>query len=273
MVGRCCEGNEAVKDILDLDRYPLDRPGSAQWQALVDRCKADLARDGMFNLDSLVREVALAKAVAEVVPVMETLSFTHKRSHNIYFRKEIPELADDHPALARVDTINHTVCADQIPQSTVIWIYEWAPFIHFLATTMEKSALFPMRDPLARANVMAYREGETLNWHFDRSEYTTTLLLQAPEQGGDFVYRSDLRSETDPNYHGVAKLLRGQDDQVKTLEVKPGTLNVFRGKNTAHKVSTVRGKKDRIIAVFTYYERPGMMFSKEDQLGFYGRTA
>jgi 2OG-Fe(II) oxygenase superfamily len=262
-----------MRHILDLELYPLDKPGSPQWQALVDRCKADLARDGMYNLDSLVRADAITKAVAEVVPVMDTLSFTHKRSHNIYFRKEIPELASDHPALARVDTINHTVCADQIPQSMVIWIYEWAPFIHFLATTMEKSALFPMRDPLARANVMAYREGETLNWHFDRSEYTTTLLLQAPEEGGDFVYRSDLRTETDPNYDGVAKLLRGQDEQVKTLKVKPGTLNVFRGKNTAHKVSTVHGKKDRIIAVFTYYERPGMVFSKEDQIGFYGRTA
>jgi hypothetical protein len=67
--------------------------------------------------------------------------------------------------------------------------------------------------------------------------------------------------------------LCGQDPEVKTLKVKPGTLNVFRGKNTAHKVSTVHGKRERIIAVFTYYERPGMMFSKEDQIGFYGRTA
>jgi 2OG-Fe(II) oxygenase superfamily len=122
-------------------------------------------------------------------------------------------------------------------------------------------------------NVMAYRDGETLNWHFDRSEFTTTLLLQAPEQGGDFVYRTDLRTETDPNYDGVAKLLRGQDPDVKTLEVSAGTLNVFRGKNTAHKVSTVRGTKERFIAVFSYFDRPGVVFTKEDQMGFYGRSA
>jgi hypothetical protein len=261
-----------MKDILDLERYPLDKPGSAKWRTLVEKCQTDLKRDGMFNLEGLVIHDALEKAVAEIQPVMDTLSFVHKRSHNIYFRKEIPELAAAHPALVSVDTINHTVCADQISQSTIMWIYEWAPFIMFLAACMGKDALYPMRDALARVNVMAYREGETLNWHFDRSEFTTTLLLQAPEQGGEFVYRSDLRSDDNPNYDGVAKLLHGEDDQVKTLKLTAGTLNVFRGKNTAHKVSAVRGNKERMIAVFSYFDRPGVVFTKEDQIGFYGRA-
>jgi hypothetical protein len=260
-----------MHDILDLTRYPLDRPGTAEWTALLERCKSDLARDGMFNLEGLVKPAALLKTVAEIQPVMDTLSFVHKRSHNIYFRKEIPELPANHPALQKVDTINHTICADQISQSTVMYIYEWAPFIMFLAATMNKDALYPMRDALARVNVMAYRDGETLNWHFDRSEFTTTLLLQAPEQGGDFVYRTDLRSDDNPNYDGVAKLLRGLDDQVKTLKLTAGTLNVFRGKNTAHKVSTIHGNKERMIAVFSYFDRPGVVFTKEDQIGFYGR--
>ena len=262
-----------MHDILDLGRYPLHQPGSPAWLELVEHCKADLAKDGMFNLAGLVREEALSRIVAEVKPVMETLSFTHKRSHNIYFMKSIPGLPEDHPALARTETINHTVCADQIPQSIVAQVYEWAPLIVFLAATMEKQALYPMRDWLARMNVMGYREGEALNWHFDRSEYTTTLLLQAPEVGGDFVYRSDLRTAEDPNYEGVARLMRGEDPDVKTLKLSAGTLNVFRGRNTAHKVSTVKGKRDRMIAVFTYYEKPGVMFTREEQLGFYGRTA
>ncbi len=138
---------------------------------------------------------------------------------------------------------------------------------------MDKDALYPMRDALARVNVMAYRDGEALNWHFDRSEFTTTLLLQAPDEGGDFVYRTDLRNDSDPNYDGVARLLRGEDPEVKSLKLSAGTLNVFRGKNTAHKVSTVRGSRERIIAVFSYFDRPGVVFSREDQIGFYGRTA
>jgi hypothetical protein len=57
------------------------------------------------------------------------------------------------------------------------------------------------------------------------------------------------------------------------MNVSAGTLNVFRGRNTAHKVNTVKGNKDRIISVFTYYDKPGVMFTREEQLGFYGRTS
>ena len=55
--------------------------------------------------------------------------------------------------------------------------------------------MFTMRDPSARMNVMRYGNGEALNWHFDRSEFTTTLLLQSPSAGGEFQYRSDLRTD------------------------------------------------------------------------------
>jgi len=261
-----------MRHILDLDRYPLDQPGTPAWVALVAKCRDDLARDGMYNLPGFVKPEALAKAIGEIRPVMDTLSFTHKRRHNIYFKKDIPGRAADHPALALCETVNHTVCADQIPQSVPLWIYEWSHFVTFLAATMGKDALFPARDDLARVNVMSYRAGEALNWHFDRSEFTTTLLLQAPDAGGEFIYRSDLRTDDDPNYDGVARLLRGQDPEVKTLTLAAGTLNVFRGKNTAHKVGTVQGERDRMIAVFSYFDRPGVVFSREDQLGFYGRA-
>ena len=137
---------------------------------------------------------------------------------------------------------------------------------------MEKPRLFPMADPLGRLNVMAYREGERLNWHFDRAEFTITVLLQAPLKGGDFQYRSGLRSDADPNYEGVARLLAGEDDHVKTLPLAPGTLNVFKGKNTAHRVTPVEGDRARIIAVFSYYETPDVTFSDKERLGFYGRT-
>ena len=262
-----------IENILDLDRYPLDREGSAEWQRLVDESKAALAANGMFNLEGFLRPGMAERAVAEIRPVMDTRSHVHRRMHNIYFKPSIPELSPDHPALRKVETISHTVCADQIPGSTVLSIYEYEPLVRFLAATMDKPQLHVMQDPLARANVMGYRAGEALNWHFDRSEFTTTLLLQAPEIGGDFEYRTDLRSDNDPNYDGVAKLLEGRDPEAKILRIKAGTLNVFRGKNTAHRVTTVEGDRERMIAVFSYYERPGVMFSDEERVGFYGRAA
>lgn len=262
-----------MRDILELDRYPLDKPGSPAWDALVTRCKADLAREGMFNLKGLMRPDAITRAMAEVGPIMERLSFLHKRKHNIYFRKEVPGLAEDHPALKTVDTINHTVCGDQLEQTVIDWIYSWPQMAVFLAATLDKTSLFTMADPLARMNIMRYGDGEALNWHFDRSEFTTTLLLQEPSGGGEFLYRTDLRSDTAPNYDGVAAVLEGRDTSVKSHVLKAGTLNVFKGKNTLHKVTTCTGATSRFIAVFSYYERPGVRFTKEEQVGFYGRAA
>jgi hypothetical protein len=262
-----------MRDILDLNRYPLNKPGSPEWCNLFEKCRADLAQTGMFNLEGFVKPAALSRAMSKIRPVMETLSFVHRRSHNICFRKEVPGLAPDHPALRLIDTINHTVCFDQIPQSVPVWIYEWPQFAVFLAAAMEKDVLFTMRDPLARVNVMSCREGEALNWHFDRSEFTTTLLLQEPTGGGEFQYRSNLRSDSDPNYDGVARLLEGKDREVKTLKLSAGTLNVFKGRNTLHRVTPSQGPRERYIAVFSFYERPGVMFTKEEQIGFYGRAA
>jgi hypothetical protein len=259
-------------EAIALDRYPIDRAESADRQALIDTCKADLARDGMFNLVGFLKPSALPSAIAEVKPILEKDSFEHTREHNIYFKPSIDGLPNDHPALRKLKTTNHTICTDQLAGTLLRKVYEYKPLANFLAAVMEKPALHVMGDPLAGANVMAYRDGEALNWHFDRSEFTTTLLLQKPESGGEFEYRTDLRSESDPNYDGVARLLLGADPEARILELSPGTLNVFRGRNTAHRVTTIKGKRDRIIAVLSYFERPGVNFTAEERIGFYGRA-
>jgi hypothetical protein len=137
---------------------------------------------------------------------------------------------------------------------------------------MDKPRLFAMNDPLARVNVMAYGPGQALNWHFDRSQFTTTLLIRTAEAGGEFEYRSGLRSDTDPNYDGVACLLRGEDPEVRIQSLTAGALSVFAGRNTAHRVTPVRGTTSRLVAVFSYYETPGVFFSSAERLGFYGRA-
>jgi hypothetical protein len=111
-----------------------------------------------------------------------------------------------------------------------------------------------------------------LNWHFDRSEFTITLLLQRAEQDGVFEYRRELRTTDDPNYEGVGKMIAGNDPEVISVDIEPGSLNVFHGQNTAHRVTTVAGNAERMVAVFSLYEKPGVRFSDSENLGFYRRV-
>lgn len=260
-----------MNKLIDLERYPLDRLDDEAGKTLVARCVDELERNGMFTLEGFMRREAIDAMLPGLLERIAHESFTHEREHNIYFDDGFTGVAPDHPALARVKTVNHTLCGDQISDE-LRQVYLWPALADFLARVMRKPALYPMDDPLACANVMGYYEGEGLNWHFDRSEFTTTLLLQAPIQGGDFQYRHALRSADNPNYDGIAQLMRDEDPAVSTLKLGAGDLNVFKGIDTAHRVTPPVGDRARVITVFTYYETPGRMFSDEENLGFYGRT-
>ena len=260
-----------MENVLDLNRYPIDRPDTHEYSELVDRCRRELESRGMFNLDGFVRPAALAGAVKELMPLSERVAYIHKRRHNVYFDDRIDGLCAEHGALKLFETTHRTLCDDQLKGTAVREIYEWNPLPAFLAGVLRKAQLFLMSDPLARVNVMEYRSGEALNWHFDRSLFTTTLLIQAAEGGGEFEYCSRLRSDTDPNYDGVAAVLRGSDPNVRVNPLAAGTLNVFAGKNTLHRVSTVRGSRSRLVAVYSYYERDKVVFSDQERTGFYGR--
>ena len=257
--------------MINTDLYPIDNTNSDAYRALVKSCQSALTENGLFNLANFITQDAIDATLAQAKPMIETQAFTHTRDHNIYFRDDIDELPANHPALRRYKTINHTVCADQIEGSPIVQIYDDQRLAAFLADVMDKPALYPMDDRIACANVMTYYDGDALNWHFDRSEFTTTILLQAPKAGGEFEYVQDLRSKGDPNFKGISDLY---DGKIKTTicPQQPGTLNVFKGVNTAHRVTPVEGEVPRINAVLTYYEKPGAKFTETELLGFYGRA-
>jgi len=263
---------DLIANVVDLDKYPLGTPGSADWNTLVNNCRNDLNEKGMFELPGFLKADVLQSAATVIQERMEHESVEIRREHNIYFLDKVEGLSHDHPALKKIMTVNHTLCADQLTGTPLLDVYEWPNFRIFIAATMNLPILHLMEDELARVNVLSYRSGEALNWHFDRSEFTITMLLQRAEQDGIFEYRRELRTDLDPNYDGVGKLVAGKDPEVISVDIEPGALNVFRGRNTAHRVTTVNGDKERMVAVFSLYEQPGVRFTESENMGFYRRT-
>jgi hypothetical protein len=261
-----------MHDLLDLNRYPLDLPGCADYERLVASCRAGLEHEGLFNLEGLVRPQVIRATAVDLAQLAASSSYTHARTHNVYFQRCLDGLESSHPALRTFNTIHHTLCGDQLRHTFVHSLYEWQPLTEFIARVLDLPRLYLMEDPLARVNVMEYRAGEALNWHFDRAIYTTTLLIQGAEAGGEFQYCSDLRSEGQPNYDEVGRVLNGETNRIRVNPLTAGTLNVFAGKNALHRVSTVKGQRSRLVAVFSYYDRPGVLFTDKERLGFYGRS-
>ncbi len=260
--------------LVDADRYPLHRPETAAYATLVEDCRAQLVQQGTYDLVGFLRPDAVRCAVDEMRPLIDHESFLHRRTHNVWFlpADAVEGVDADHPSLAEMPTSNRTVCADQMVDTVVLAVYEWAPLRRFIAETVGIATLHLMADPLARVNVMSYRDGEALNWHFDRARFTNTLLLQRPEADGSFELRPGLRSADHVDHDGIAAVVAGTDTGVQRRNVEPGTLNVFAGRDILHRVEPVRGPVDRMIAVFSYSETDDVVFSDAERIGFYGRA-
>lgn len=267
-------GVSGVAEVVDLDRYPLHEPGGDRYVGLVARLRRELAQHGVCDLDGFVRPEALAAAIEQLRPVIDTAAHLQDRSHTVWFLPPdaLPGVAPDHPSMTEVRTVNRTVCADQIVGTVVHTIYEWPPLRRFIAELVGVADLHLMVDPLARINVMSYRDGEGLGWHFDRAAFGTTLLLQRPVAGGEFRTRRGLRSGDRVDHDAIGRVLAGIDDQIEQRAADAGTLTVFAGRDILHGVLPARGHLDRVIAVYSYVERPGVMFTEDERLGFYGRA-
>jgi hypothetical protein len=262
---------DVIRENVDLDRYPLHQPDSATCQKLRAQKQQDWQEKGTFSLPGLIRKDQIAHAVKDVLHPMETMSFRHQHRHNIYFSDEtdgVPADIAEHGLI----TSHRTLTCDQLAGSVIRAIYEWPDLCHFIRDVMGLPALYPMADPMAGLNVMAYGEGECLNWHFDRAKFAVTILLQAPDAGGQFEFHRDLRTAEAPNYEGVRRLLVGQDDAIQQGHATPGAMTVFAGFGSAHRVAPVIGKRPRIMAVLSYMEDPDYLYSAQDRMRFYGRA-
>jgi len=127
---------------------------------------------------------------------------------------------------------------------------------------------------LSSINIHYASEGEELGWHFDNSSFAITLLLQAPKEGGAFQYVSDLRNvnSDETNFGGVEAVLNDKAP-VKTLHMEEGTLVLFRGLNSLHRVTPTIGNRTRILVVLAYNNTAGISLSESARMTFFGRLS
>ena len=72
--------------------------------------------------------------------------------------------------------------------------------------------------------------GQQFAWHYDTNDFAVTLLLDEADEGGLFQYAPNIRTPTHEPFDEVADVLLGRSDRVRTLELRPGDLQIFRGR-------------------------------------------
>jgi hypothetical protein len=260
-------------DVIDLERYPITDRTHPAYRALVTHSQSLLGQDGVAIFPGFVRDESVATMANQTLELHPRM-FHFRENHTVYFKPQEESVDSGHPLRRLMKTEKDTVAYADIPADNLIRrIYESDEVLSFIKDVLGLDTLYRHADPLAALNLQGFTTGQQLGWHFDRSDFSVTLSLQAASAGGDFEYVRMLRNQDDDCYDAVRQFLDNPDtQQIEVLPQVPGTLTLFRGRYSLHRVTPVVGDRLRLNAVFAYVDQPNVEFSDYARQLFYGRT-
>jgi hypothetical protein len=268
----------ALPRIVDFDRYPIHDLASAEGKTLLARCRKELADRGFLNLPEFLKVDALPALIAEAESGgLRSPHFLKHFPFGTGTQEDSPEtvgLSADDPRCFISRTALRFVADDLIPEDSLLReLYDWPGMAAFLAAVLGRDRLYPRADSLSGLNYTVMEAGDEQDWHFDEADFSTTILLQAAEGGGRFQYVRGLRSSAGDDLDGLKHALAGTHDELVSLDLEPGALNLFEGRFAFHRATPVEGGKHRLLAILAFDERPDVRISNDLSRVFYGRKA
>lgn len=259
-----------AEDLVDLDRYPLFDP--AERARIIARARHGLEELGSAILPGFLRPAAVTAMAAEAAAL---IPHAHRRDRMLgaYDVAPGPGMAEDHPLRRVAPYRMRVVATDQLdPDGCILPVYEWDPLTRLVADILGLPVLHLVADRLTRCNLTILGNGDEHGWHFDRNDFVVSLLIQKPENGGIFEFAPNIRDEGAEDFDRVGAVMDGRSDAVRRLDAEPGTLALFQGRRSLHRVTCVGGARPRIIALFSYDKQPDMVFGPDAQRRVFGRT-
>jgi len=248
---------DSPQDWINLDRYPIHKLHTDAGQALIERCRQDIARTAGSQLDGFLLPDALCRLGDEARDVAP-MALRRDTYRSAYGWMENDDFDEDHPRAWPQHDRKGTVHYDLYPPEALIRrLYEWQPLADFIATVLREEHLFICDDPVMSVVLSIMGGGDEQGWHFDTNDYSVTLCLQAPEAGGAFQCAPYVRSDGEENYNRVAEIFRGEIQPEVDVTPEPGTLTMFRGRRSVHRVDAVEGELDRLMVIFSYHRELG----------------
>jgi hypothetical protein len=267
--------------LVDVERYPLDGRGlpasdpkhSAYWD-LVEHARTGLRSDGCAVLERFVTPHGVNQLNDEIVAAKPQTHFSTQLI-NPYFHTHVsPEFGHDHPVNTFTERSSGFIPGDAWPLVCAIDVMFRAPRLcQLLADCLEIDELHCYADPLAGLTANILDPGQQFPWHFDTNDFAVTVLVQPADEGGLFEYAPAVRSADDEGFEAIGGLLAGGREGVRTLELQPGDLQIFRGRYSLHRVTRVAANSQpRHAAIFAYTHQPGVIGRVERTRQLFGRV-
>jgi hypothetical protein len=260
--------------LIDLNRYPIDTPRSAAYEATVAEAQVDLRADGCAIIKDLIRPDAVKALNDEIVARKHTTHFSTQVINPYFHMSHNDDFADQHPVNTFLERSSGFIPGDSWePDCTTRLLFETPELARFLADCLEIPALHCYADPLAGLTANILNPGQQFTWHFDTNEFAVTVLVDEADDGGLFEYSPNIRDKAYEGFDEIQAVLEGRRRGVRTLELRPGDMQIFRGRYSLHQVTRVpAGSKPRHAAIFAYTEEPGVIGRVERTMQLFGRV-
>lgn len=259
-------------DFIDLERYPVDALDTPLATSVVADGNAALRADGVCILPGFLRDDVIDALVGECE---QLAPFGHHSevAGTPYIEAPDRSFPEGHPRRSPSRTSLTAVAYDLFPPDSAIRaLYEWDSLMEFIGALLDRSPLYRYADPFGALNLAVMTEGDELHWHFDQTDFVVSLAIQSSDEGGDFENAKLIRSADDEHYDDVAAVLADTaPDRVRTEPMTPGTLMVFEGRNSMHRVTPIRGDGPRFVALLAYDTKPDTDSSDRLKMVRYGR--
>jgi hypothetical protein len=262
----------AAAGLVDLARYPITTLAEPAGRTLVERCQTQLAGSGACELPGFLTPASV-EALASEAATLAPLAHRSRVEGTCYLDFPDESFPDGHPRRVLGPNATGAVPYDQFPSDSGIRaLYEWEPMRDFVAAALGEARLYPYADPLGALNLAVMEAGDELAWHFDQTDFVVSLALVPARSGGDFEYAPRIREPDDEHYDRVAQVLQGDWSAVRRLPMTPGTLLLFEGRFSLHRVAPIEGDRARLVALLAYDTEPGTTSSELLRLVRYGRA-
>jgi hypothetical protein len=252
-------------------KYPLDKPQSSEFVDVIENVRRQLEKDGCAVLEQFVNPEALDTMKSEVQELSSKAFFTHSEA-TVYGTSPDNSYPDGHPRRKVLKRENGFVAGDFINSGTGLrTLYHSDELKNFLAKCLSSSAIYEFGDPLAQLTINVVKSEEKHAWHFDSNEFAVSLLTQKAEEGGEFQYVPQIRTPGNENYSNVQSVVSGEHSRVRTIDLKPGDLQIFFGRYSMHRVNSTWGGHDRHTAILAYSKNPNTVGKPDKTAKIFGR--
>ena len=250
-----------IAELVDLDRYPIDQPETVGYRAAVSNARDGLRSVGCAVVTDLVRPEAVRRLNEEIVERKHTTHFSTQTINPYFHVDHDPAYPEQHPMNTFIERSSGFIPGDSWESGCATDVlFRSEALRRFLADCLEIPELHCYADPLAGLTANILDPGQQFTWHFDTNEFAVTVLVDEADEGGLFQYVPAIRSGSDEGFDHIQEVLEGGTRGVHTLDLKPGDLQIFRGRYSLHRVTRVpEGSKPRHAAIFAYTEQPGVI--------------